>query len=571
MTTLGAMIRQLRQAKGFSQEELAAQLGVSRQAVSKWEKSLSYPDTENLLALAALFEVSADELAGLRRIEEEPAPEEVPVPAETAPEPDSTPAAQKKLVGPVFWTAAAGVLLLVLLPLWGLLQRTDPGTPPDNAEHPVQSEQNILVPVKPAESTGQPGASSLDPEVPVQSGPAASDPPTSDPDGSSEQSGTVAPPPWSPVEEMGEFALRWMTAGVWEHLTTGHQESLFPFGTSLRPTEMEKVYDTDFSAMTLHIVSCGALTLRYLHVREPGAEAPETEWVDSVTTIVPGYETPRGISVGSGEKEVLRRYGDALIYAVKDSGSEVLCKHDYKYVYAPETAFGTAVIFYISDGHVVGLEIRDGDDSGNEAWRVDHRTRFPVKNGTPDFSQRQEPEREEVDETWAVYIALHALRDDANLSAAEAYEHRKTIFQNLQHLDWWGYGRLGEAGKDDLTRQELLHWLARQKTLSADEITGLLAGACRSNMDGWILESYASTMSDACAAYPVEYIKALAAETFGDAERETILGMTAYACAWSEQIRGKVLPALEGDPLRYTDAERVWAEELARRIREIAG
>ena len=63
---LGEKIRELRIRQGLSQEALATRLGVSRQAVSKWEKNLSYPDTENLLALAALFGVSGDELAGLK-------------------------------------------------------------------------------------------------------------------------------------------------------------------------------------------------------------------------------------------------------------------------------------------------------------------------------------------------------------------------------------------------------------------------------------------------------------------------------------------------------------------------
>lgn len=51
-----------RKAVGLSQEALAAQLGVSRQAVSKWERSESSPDTDNLIALAALYGVSLDEL-----------------------------------------------------------------------------------------------------------------------------------------------------------------------------------------------------------------------------------------------------------------------------------------------------------------------------------------------------------------------------------------------------------------------------------------------------------------------------------------------------------------------------
>ncbi|MEY8561695.1 helix-turn-helix transcriptional regulator [Eggerthellaceae bacterium 3-80] len=51
-----------RRNAGLSQEALADKIGVSRQAVSKWERSESSPDTDNLIALAALYNVSLDEL-----------------------------------------------------------------------------------------------------------------------------------------------------------------------------------------------------------------------------------------------------------------------------------------------------------------------------------------------------------------------------------------------------------------------------------------------------------------------------------------------------------------------------
>lgn len=52
----------MRKAKGLSQEALAEQLGISRQAVSKWERAESSPDTSNLITLAKLYNVSLDEL-----------------------------------------------------------------------------------------------------------------------------------------------------------------------------------------------------------------------------------------------------------------------------------------------------------------------------------------------------------------------------------------------------------------------------------------------------------------------------------------------------------------------------
>ena len=55
-------LQQLRKEKGYSQEELAQALGLSRQAVSKWERAESSPDTDNLICLAKLYSMSLDEL-----------------------------------------------------------------------------------------------------------------------------------------------------------------------------------------------------------------------------------------------------------------------------------------------------------------------------------------------------------------------------------------------------------------------------------------------------------------------------------------------------------------------------
>ena len=53
---------ELRKKHNLSQEELAEKLGVSRQAVSKWERSEASPDTDNLIALAKIYKLSLDEL-----------------------------------------------------------------------------------------------------------------------------------------------------------------------------------------------------------------------------------------------------------------------------------------------------------------------------------------------------------------------------------------------------------------------------------------------------------------------------------------------------------------------------
>lgn len=55
-------IQYLRKTKGLSQEELAEKVGVSRQAVSKWESKQSTPDIENMIIMSELFDVTTDYL-----------------------------------------------------------------------------------------------------------------------------------------------------------------------------------------------------------------------------------------------------------------------------------------------------------------------------------------------------------------------------------------------------------------------------------------------------------------------------------------------------------------------------
>lgn len=54
----------LRKENGYSQEVLAEKLGLSRQSISKWERAEASPDTDNLIALAQVYNMTLDELLG---------------------------------------------------------------------------------------------------------------------------------------------------------------------------------------------------------------------------------------------------------------------------------------------------------------------------------------------------------------------------------------------------------------------------------------------------------------------------------------------------------------------------
>lgn len=65
---IGENLKRLRREKDLTQEELAAHLGISFQAISKWERDESYPDITILPALSNYFKISIDELVGMEEI-----------------------------------------------------------------------------------------------------------------------------------------------------------------------------------------------------------------------------------------------------------------------------------------------------------------------------------------------------------------------------------------------------------------------------------------------------------------------------------------------------------------------
>lgn len=82
---LADKIIDLRKKAGWSQEELAQQLGVSRQSVSKWEGAQSIPDIDKILQMSRIFGVSTDYLLK----------DEIELPAEEPAAADSTPALRR--------------------------------------------------------------------------------------------------------------------------------------------------------------------------------------------------------------------------------------------------------------------------------------------------------------------------------------------------------------------------------------------------------------------------------------------------------------------------------------------
>ena len=76
MLLIGSRIQEYRKKAGLNQEEFAEKMGVSRQAVSKWERDKAYPDLDRLVCICEILDVQVGELI-YGKGEEPEAPEEV--------------------------------------------------------------------------------------------------------------------------------------------------------------------------------------------------------------------------------------------------------------------------------------------------------------------------------------------------------------------------------------------------------------------------------------------------------------------------------------------------------------
>ena len=65
--SLHSNLKKARKERNLSQNDVAAKLGISRQAISRWENGAAYPDIDNLTLLSEVYGISVDELLGTDR------------------------------------------------------------------------------------------------------------------------------------------------------------------------------------------------------------------------------------------------------------------------------------------------------------------------------------------------------------------------------------------------------------------------------------------------------------------------------------------------------------------------
>lgn len=490
--TLGQRIAQNRKDLGISQEELGARLGVSRQAVSKWETNAATPDMANLIALAKAFGVSVAELT------------ETAEPSAPLPEP---PSSKKNRQWPwvlplcLLFAALAGLIIWLL---WDA------------------------------------------------------------------QVGQVDEVPRSTQAPATDFALLWTgRGGEEEFLELGPQEDLFPFGTSLELTAPEEVLDSDMRCLTSHLADCGAVLMRYNHIEadpELGPKSTAQEVLTALSTIVSGCATPRGIGPGSGEADLLTAYGDELVYCLKEEGGYSLVPHEYFYAWSSFTDNGyCAILFYMERGQVRGIRLELLGELG-DWYAPDNVYRFPLKDGQPDFSLREEPEQEILDDTRKVYTAFNRLVTDNNLTAEERYACRRDVFSLLEDLDWSELGQMGAAEYPEDTIFALLSWLEGQETYTASEILWVQMGCTAKGIDGAYADAYSGLLSWVFFYDPETFAKNLATGYLSEEQTFTVLHLTAYDAEWHEADLQAALETLDSalQAGRFTKEEAGWARLLRR-------
>lgn len=477
---LGRRISQYRKALGVSQEELGARLGVSRQAVSKWETGAATPDMANLIALAKEFGVSVAELT------ETPEPQKHERTAESPEPPDHNrqPWGNMRLfLFPIRIALLTLVLFAVGLVLWTNLK-------PDSLSSAA--------------------------------------PPPED----ARPSGTAAPLPDT------EFYLYWNTyadsgSHLREFLALGPQKAGFPFDTTLEFAAPEEVCDTDFSGMTYHKADCGGITVGYNHIED---EDGTRDTVTSLSALQPRYATPRGITTGETEDDLLLAYED-LVYCLKETDGYTLVPHDYYYACSAfeENLGWAALLFYMRDGLVAGIRIEALGELG-DFYTPDNVSRFPIKNGEPDFSLREEPEEEALSDTRRVYIAFNQLVTNGNLTAEERYACRRDVFTLLPDMDWAELGRMSAAEYPDDAVFALMEWLKSQDAYTESEIFWIQTGSTASGIDGAYAEAYDGLLSQVFFYDPAAFIRNLAKDWDAgeDWRFHAVLG-AAFDGAWYPQ------------------------------------
>ena len=105
-------LQELRKKEGYSQEQVAEMLGLSRQAISKWESGQGKPEIDNIIKLTEIYHVSADYIKKKKKKVSVPVPEKKELSHE-----------YKKAIGIIAIIAATAIVTVLFITALGLLSQ----------------------------------------------------------------------------------------------------------------------------------------------------------------------------------------------------------------------------------------------------------------------------------------------------------------------------------------------------------------------------------------------------------------------------------------------------------------
>ena len=360
------------------------------------------------------------------------------------------------------------------------------------------------------------------------------------------------------MENIGECAFIWTPDGVQKQvLKLGTQEGAFPWGTSFSG-EHSFFMSGDFPGVEFHTVDCREIVLSYRYIIESGKNV-----LASMHTTSSRFQTPRGISINCTESDLIAAYGDELLIMPKAISSiDHFCMYNSLYAYTKGDENYSSIVFYLQNGNISGIEICLANDGG-PAYFIDNINTFPLRNGVPDYSMKQEPELETLTKEREVFVALHTLKN-YKMDEKDAFPYRNTIFTGLRFIDWNTYGKLGEAGKESETIMELFYWIDAQKNLTNNEICGLQLGLL-SNMDGAYTDLYSSILLKTFIQYPQIFLECLAYDLVNYENSSNVVKMTVYSATATQQkiesVKNILLEVINSNQL--SDEALLWSKRMS--------
>lgn len=363
------------------------------------------------------------------------------------------------------------------------------------------------------------------------------------------------------AEALNEYILNWAEDGskTRQVLAIGEQNGVFPWNTPLSGNNTFHL-SGDMPGVEWHTAVCKDIEINYSRNIETGKE-----FIGSMRTTSPQYKTPRGIKVSDTEAELIAEYGDALLVRPETySETDDFCIYNSLYAFTIENDVCNFVVFYVLDGRISGIEVIAAVDGG-PAYYADNVNTFHLLNGKPDYSKRQEPELETLSKERKVYVALQTLLNHS-MTEEDASAYRKTIFNGLRFIDWTKYGKLGEAGNEFETIQELLSWIDAQETFTDAEMIGLQL-VLETNIDGIYCDMYSGVLCNAFFKNPAAFIECLSNSPGNAKNSKNVVIITVYGAA----VTSEKLESFEAELHELincgalSDGAVPWAEQLLER------